>query len=87
MTTLIPNPFDSDSQYYRFHYIDIIALEDSELQDELWALRPHLWGLPANHWLRERVSRLEAELQKRKFNVGSEASKRQTPKQAEGVKL
>ena len=61
-TDLIPNPFDSDHQYARFYHLDIGGLETSELWDELNYLRPLLWGLPVEHWLRERCSRLRKEL-------------------------
>jgi len=87
MTTLVPNPLDSDSQYHRFHHIDIAALEDLELLDELWALRPLLWGSPPDHWLRERVNKLEGELQRRSVDSSYKLSSRPKLKLAEGVKL
>lgn len=62
---LIPDPLRSSGQYDRFYYLDIPELDDISLTDELYALRPLLWGLPADHWLRERVSMLETELRKR----------------------
>ena len=84
---IVPNPLTSDWQYVRYNHLDIAELEDIELTDELNCLRSLLWGLPMEHWLRERVSWLEAELQKRKLDVGSGTSKWRKPKPAEGVKL
>jgi hypothetical protein len=85
---LIPDPLSSDRQYERFHHFDIEGLEDTELTDELYALRPLLWwGLPAEHWLRERVKMLEAEAMKRKINIRQEFRAQPKPKLAEGVKL
>jgi hypothetical protein len=65
---LIPDPFVSEQSYIRFHHSDICGLEDIELTDELYYLRPLLWGLDANHWLRERVTKLEEEIQKRTYS-------------------
>lgn len=84
---LIPDPLSSDQQYTRFHHLDLTELEDTELTDELYALRPILWGLPADHWLRERVRALEKESYKRRGDAGHKFSGRQKPKPAEGVKL
>ena len=84
---LIPDPFSSDRQYERFYHFDIPSLEDTELIDELYALRPFLWGLSAEHWLRERVKALEGELIKRRGNTGNEFRGRPKPKPAEGVTL
>lgn len=84
---LIPDPFASDKQYLRYHHLDLIELEDTELKNELYALRPLLWGLPGDHWLRERVKMLEAEVSKRRGNTSHEFSERPKPKLAEGVKL
>jgi hypothetical protein len=63
---LVPNPLNSDRQYYRFHHLDLPDLDDTELADELNYLRPLLWGLDSEHWFRERVMMLENELRKRK---------------------
>jgi len=84
---LIPDPLSSDQQYARFYHLDIPSLEDGELTDELYALRPLLWGLQGDHWLRERVAKLGAEVIKRWGNTGNEFRVRQKPKLAEGVKL
>jgi len=87
MTVLVPDPLFSDRQFQRFCHLDIADKETGELADELYALRPQLWGLPADHWLRERVTMLEAEMIKRRGNTGHDFRERQTPKLAEGVKL
>lgn len=83
---LIPDPLSSNREYARFYHLDIERLEDTELTDELHALRPLLWGLSPEHWLRERVKMLEAELAKRRY-VGHEFRGQPKPKLAEGVKL
>lgn len=85
--TLIPDPLLSDRQCERFYHYDIPSLEDIELTDELYALRPLLWGLPAKHWLKERVSRLEHELAKRRGDTSFRSSGQPKPKPAEGIKL
>jgi len=64
---LVPSPLSSDHEYYRFHHIDLPDLDDTHLTDELYYLRPCLWGTPPDHWLRERVARLESELRKRRI--------------------
>lgn len=85
---LIPDPLNSHCQFNRFYHLDLPDLEDTELRDELYALRPLLWGLPPDHWLRERVKMLEAELiRRRRGNTRYEFRGRQKPKLAEGVKL
>jgi hypothetical protein len=66
---LTPNPVNSDGQYARFYHLDIERLEDTQLTDELYALRPLLWGLPSDHWLRKRVRMLEAETGRRNWNA------------------
>ncbi len=63
---LVPDRFSSDRQCARFYHLDLSELEDTELIDELNALRPLLWGLPGDHWFRARVSKLEHELAKRR---------------------
>ncbi len=83
---LIPDPLSSDKQFVRFYHLDVPELEDSELADEYHYFRAHLFRLPADDWLRERVARLEAELIKRKVNIFHEFRGRPKPKLAEGVK-
>ena len=72
MIPLIPDPLNSYEQFLRFNHLDIEALTDSKLTDEFYALRPLLWGLSDDHWLRERVKMLEAEISKRKGNMISQ---------------
>ena len=85
---LVPDPLMSDKQYDRFYHLDLPYLEDGKLLDELWALQPHLWGLDAQHWLRERVEMLEKELSKRQRDTRYKFSKpKPEPKLAKGVTL
>lgn len=63
---LVPNPMDTDTSFYRFQNLDLDELSETDLADEYYALRPQLWGLPPNHWLRTRVAALESELQRRR---------------------
>jgi len=83
---LVPNPLASNGQHRRFYCLDIPSLEDTELTDEFYALRPHLWGLPEIHWLRERVAQLETEMTKRRGNMEHNFTKQQKPKIPQGVK-
>jgi len=71
VSNLIPDPLDNDLAYARFYHFDIDTLEPTDILDELYALRPLLWGLPESHWLRERVRLLEADLVKRKYDTRS----------------
>jgi len=84
---LIPDPLSSDRQFERYYHYDLADMETGELLDELYVLRPMLWGLPSEHWLRERVKMLEAEMIKRRGNTSHEFRGQPKPKQAEGVKL
>ena len=84
---IIPDPLVSYQQCCRFYHWDIASLERGELLDEFYALRPLLWGLPPDDWLRERIAKLEAELIKRQGNAGNEFRSQPKPKLAEGVKL
>jgi len=89
---LVPDPCDTYAAWRRYYHHDISELELSELVDELHALRPFLWGLPRNHWLRERVRVLENELTKRKYAEPQlpKPKSRPSPRvkhQLEGVKL
>jgi len=83
---LVPDPFESLEQLNRFNHSDISCLEDTDLRDELNFLRPRLWKLPINHWLRERVKMLEAELSKRRSG-NTEVFQWPKKKQAEGVEI
>ena len=84
---LIPDPLASDQQYNRFYHLDICDMEDTEITDELYALRPLLWGLDSKNWLRERCQMLERELAKRRGDTTYKVSRQPKPKQAEGVTL
>jgi hypothetical protein len=63
---IIPDPTTSDKEYARYHHLDISSTESSDLLDELYCLRPLLWGLPKTDWLRQRVKRIEGELATRR---------------------
>ena len=84
---LIPDPLDNDCQYARFYHLDITSLDDTELIDELNAVRPLLWGLPLSHWLRERAQLLQDELSRRKWDAKAKPrpfkQESQTPMKAE----
>jgi hypothetical protein len=88
-TTIIPDPLRSDREYCRYHHIDLADLDDTQLRDELNALRPLLWGLDKDDWLRQRVAALETEIAKRKYSGKQQAIAKPKPKQhaVEGVKL
>ncbi len=84
---LVPDPLNSGRQYSRFYHLDLPDLDDTEITDELNYLRPLLWGLDSEHWLRERVKMIEGELRKRRGDTAYKASGQRKPKPAEGVKL
>jgi hypothetical protein len=63
---IVPDPLQSDNQYDRYYHFDLPEAELTDLQDELYCLRPLLWGLPKDDWLRERVKMLERELSTRR---------------------
>lgn len=88
-TIITPNPLESDSQYTRYYHYDIAFLELDALQDELYALRPLLWGLDRADWIRERVQMIEAEIAKRRYTTGQPVKAKLKPKRrlARGVKL
>ena len=65
LINLIPDCLRSDVEYARFHHLDIPGMETEELTYEFHYLRAHLWGLPADNWLRKRVVVLDSELRKR----------------------
>ena len=88
---VVPNPLESDNQYERYYHYDLPGADLSDLQDELYALRPMLWWkIDDTGWLRERVRQLEAEITKRKYSDSQspQAKPKAKPKRlAEGVKL
>ena len=98
---LIPNPLDSDKEYQRYHHRDLADMDIGDLLDELYSRRCQLWLLKSDRfsrmvspfeqrrrteWLRERISRIETELRKRRY-VAREARSQPKPKLAEGVIL
>jgi hypothetical protein len=87
---LIPDPLNSDAEYARFHFLDIPELDNIELRDELNYIKALLWGIPAEHWLRERVRQLETEITRRKYSDSQlpQAKPKARPKRlAGGVRL
>ena len=85
VNALVPDPIKSDKENEQFFHQDLSELGDTELTDELHHLRPLLWGLDSDHWLRERVEKLEREISKRGGNT--DFSGRQKSKPAGGVRL
>ena len=97
----IPNPLDSDREYLRYYHYDLVDMEIGDLLCELCAARCQLWLLKSDRfahilgffeqqrrirWLKERISRIEAELRKRRYAVQGTRSQSK-PKLAEGVIL
>ncbi len=82
----VPDPLNNDRQYARFYHRDLADSKDSELIEELWAIRPCLCGLPADAWLRERHQVLEDELRKRQWREAENKIHKTIPR-AEGVQL
>jgi hypothetical protein len=87
LDSLIPDPLISDRQCARFYHQDIPGMETGELLDELSALRPMLWGLPSDHWLRERVRMLKIELAKRRSSTSQEFKGQSKHSLTGGVKI
>ena len=98
---LIPNPLDTDQQHNRFYHHDLASMETEDLLNELHAIQSRLWFLKSDRfarmgglfeqgrrveWLRERISRIETELRKRRYTA-QEARSQPKPKLAEGVIL
>ena len=84
---LVPNPLTSDRQYLRFYHLDMPELDGEELTDELHYLRPLLLGLNSQHWFRQRVRLIEAEIMKRRGDTRYKPSRKQRSKLAGGVDL
>lgn len=84
---LTPNPLDTKNQYARFHHQDLPGLSDTDMVEELYALRPLLWGSPPDHWFRARVLALEKELAKRRGTSHEFIKQRTKHTPAQGVKL
>ena len=98
---LIPDPLNSDREYSRYYHYDLASMETEDLLCELCSTRCQVWLLKSNRfvrvlglfeqsrrleWLRERISRIEAELRKRRYST-REIRSQPKPKLAEGVVL
>lgn len=98
---LVPDLLNSDTQYSRYYHQDLRDMQTESLLDELWAIRSRLWFVKSERyraivgrfeqhqiaeWLRERKSKIEAELGKRRYAAWDVRSQPK-PKLAEGVKL
>lgn len=97
----IPNPLDSDKEYLRYYHYDLADMEIEDLLCELCATRCQLWLLKSDRfarivglfeqgrrieWLRERISRIEIELKKRRYAT-QETRSQPKSKLAKGVTL
>ena len=83
---LAPNPLESDTEYNRYYHHDLPGMDITALHDELYALRPMLWGLGPDDWLRERVRYLEYWIEQHQA-TGDHSPARPAPKRPriEGV--
>jgi len=79
----IPNPMDCDTEFYSFNHYDVAHMPTEDLVCELTSARCRLWVLKSSDswrrclgrfetgrrigWLEERISRIEAELKKRRY--------------------
>jgi len=61
----IPNPMDTEDQFYRYHNLDLRNLDIEELLAEFDWIKAHAWQLPANSWWRGRMAAIEGELKTR----------------------
>ncbi|OGN94155.1 MAG: hypothetical protein A2Z75_08370 [Chloroflexi bacterium RBG_13_50_10] len=102
MIRLVPNPLYSDLEYSRYHHLDLQDMEVEDLQCELCSARCQLWALKSSDrwaqrlgrfeckhrivWLEERISRIWAELNRRRYATQGVKSQSK-PKLAEGVRL
>jgi hypothetical protein len=84
---LIPNHYKSDSEFYRYHHLDLPGIEADELIDELNFLKPRLWGQSSSHWFRARVRAIESEIAKRHVDTTYKLSRQPKSKPASGVVL
>lgn len=97
----IPNPLDSDKEFDHYYHYDLAGTETGDLLCELCSARCQLWLLKSDRfarvlgpfeqnrrisWLRERISRIEAELGKRRYATWNDRSQPR-PKLAKGVRL
>lgn len=97
----IPSPLNSDREYSRYYHHDLAGMETEDLLCELCSTRCRLWLLKSDRfrylvgpleqgrrikWFRERISRIEAELRKRRYETQGIRGQLK-PKLAEGVTL
>jgi len=96
----IPNYLYSDEEFSRYYHYDLDDMTSEELLIELTGRRWQLWLLKSGcfgylspfergrrvQWLLERISRIQAELGKRRYSV-QETRSQPKPKLAEGVRL
>jgi hypothetical protein len=95
----IPNPFDSDQEFSRYHHFDLGGMETAALLCELTGNRYRLWVLQKSEgiigiyerkqrieWYEERICRVESELRKRRYTTWEVRSQPKS-KLAEGVRL
>lgn len=86
--TIVPNPLNTLTEFDRYYHYDLINAETGDLLDELYALRPLLWGLSKTDWIRQRVTEIEAEITRRKYGDSQSPRQKARPKRlAEGVRL
>jgi len=103
ITTLVPDPLNSDRHYYRFYHYDIASMPLNDLLDELYAINSQVWFVKSDRfayrfgtfeqrrrlqWLRERRSRIQAELSKRRYAIPQD-SRHPKPKTrlSQGVRI
>jgi hypothetical protein len=100
MIRLVPDLLDSDTQYNRYYHRDLDDRQTEDLLDELHAIQSRLWFVRSERyaamigrfeqgrrlgWLRERTSKIQTELAKRRYS--REGRSQPKPKLAEGVRL
>jgi hypothetical protein len=69
-----PLEYDTAESFARYHHLDIPALDDVALEDELLLARirraaDYITRQPASAWLCERIERIEAEAARRRRTV------------------
>lgn len=86
----VPDYLDNSDAFKRFYHEDIPFIETKALWEELYFLRPLLWG-NEKPWYGERVQRIEQEIRRRRCRNTSSTKKSyreptNTPR-AKGVRL
>ena len=61
----VPDPLKSSQQYVRYYHLGLNEFSNEEIIEELDYLKPLLYGEPEDSWLRQRVERLEGEIERR----------------------